>query len=263
MDERRECLNCGRKGHSTRDCVLPIISAGIVLMRKLESKPIEFLFIRRRSSFNYVEFVRGNYNVNDKVYIKQMLENMTINERQQLRSENFDKIWKDMWIIPENEDDTTRNYHNARNKFNELVNHKEHNLNSLDAETGCVWIEPEWGIPKGRRNFGESLYECSIREFQEETGIPQSSYKLLDISSFEEMFTGSNKVKYHHIYNMAYLINYELDVKIDPDNFDQAREVSDIRWVTYDQICLLVRSYNSEKLAMMAEIKEAAEEFFA
>ena len=32
---------------------------------------------------------------------------------------------KNMWIIPEEEDDTTRNYHNARNKFNELVNHKE------------------------------------------------------------------------------------------------------------------------------------------
>ena len=69
MDDKRECLNCGRRGHSTRDCVLPIISAGIVLMRKLNQRPIEYLFIRRRSSFNYVEFVRGNYNVNDHVYI--------------------------------------------------------------------------------------------------------------------------------------------------------------------------------------------------
>ena len=264
MDDRRECLNCGRRGHSTRDCILPIISAGIVLMRKRRMMPIEYLFIRRRSSFNYVEFVRGNYNVNDKVYIMDMLRNMTVSERKKLLEcmDNFEKIWKDMWIIPEDEEDTTRNYNNARNKFNELVNHKENNFLKLHHQTGCIWLEPEWGIPKGRRNFGESLNNCSIREFQEETGISPDSYKILDTSTFEELFTGSNNVKYHHIYSLAVLTDNELEIGIDKNNFEQVREVGDIAWLTFDQICLVVRKSCIEKMHMLGDIRDFAEDYF-
>ena len=193
-----------------------------------------------------------------------MLRNMTIYERKKLvdHTDNFEKIWKDMWIIPEEEEDTTRNFNNARNKFNELVNHREHSFQKLHNQTGCIWLEPEWGIPKGRRNFGENLHNCAIREFQEETGISSESYEILDTQTFEELFTGSNKVKYHHIYSLAVLTNSGLEIGIDKNNFEQVREVGDIAWLTYDQVCLVIRKSNVEKLDMMNDIQDYAVEYF-
>jgi ADP-ribose pyrophosphatase YjhB (NUDIX family) len=53
------------------------------------------------------------------------------------------------------------------------------NLNQLIDESNKydVWSEPEWGFPKGRRNYQEKDYECAVREFCEETGYKQSVLK--------------------------------------------------------------------------------------
>ena len=61
------------------------------------------------------------------------------------------------------------------------------------------------GISKGRRNLKESDYDCAIREFQEETGIKEGEYYILkNIKPVEEIFYGSNNIRYKHIY---YIIN--------------------------------------------------------
>jgi ADP-ribose pyrophosphatase YjhB (NUDIX family) len=65
-------------------------------------------------------------------------------------------------------------------------------------------IVPEWGFPKGRRNMSkESGLECALRELREETGIKQNIAEVLKVKPFEEVFTGSNGVRYKHIYYVA------------------------------------------------------------
>ena len=46
-------------------------------------------------------------------------------------------------------------------------------LNDLIEESSKYerWEEPEWGFPKGRRNYQEKDYDCAMREFTEETGL--------------------------------------------------------------------------------------------
>ena len=46
----------------------------------------------------------------------------------------------------------------------------EYTLTSLINESTTAWDVPEWGIPKGRRNYQEKDLQCGLREFEEETG---------------------------------------------------------------------------------------------
>ena len=72
----------------------------------------------------------------------------------------------------------------------------------LMKNTGC--IVPEWGFPKGRRNMsGETGLECALRELREETGIRESSLDIAQGKPFEEVYTGSNGVRYKHVYYVA------------------------------------------------------------
>jgi ADP-ribose pyrophosphatase YjhB (NUDIX family) len=69
---------------------------------------------------------------------------------------------------------------------------------------GCDVVVPEWGFPKGRRNrCGETGLECALRELQEETGIHRSRIEIAPGKPFEEVFTGSNGVRYRHVYYAA------------------------------------------------------------
>jgi 8-oxo-dGTP pyrophosphatase MutT (NUDIX family) len=45
-------------------------------------------------------------------------------------------------------------------------------------------MEPEWGFPKGRRNYNEKDIDCALREFSEETGY--SKYSLKNIENIQQ-----------------------------------------------------------------------------
>ena len=75
-----------------------------------------------------------------------------------------------------------------------IKKHKLHLFNNT-----IHWDEPEWGFPKGRRNYKEKDLECALREFEEETGIQKSSLTIIkNLNPFEEIFTGSNLKSYKH-----------------------------------------------------------------
>ena len=53
-----------------------------------------------------------------------------------------------------------------------------YDLESLIAESNTNWKTPEWGFPKGRRNYQETDIKCAFREFYEETGYDKDSLKI-------------------------------------------------------------------------------------
>ena len=57
-----------------------------------------------------------------------------------------------------------------------LKSSKEYNLKSLIDESKTNWKMPEWGFPKGRRNYQENDISCALREFEEETGYHRRKY---------------------------------------------------------------------------------------
>ncbi len=55
-------------------------------------------------------------------------------------------------------------------------------------------MEPEWGFPKGRRIRCESDLDCALREFNEETNIPQDSIHVFKNIVLSETFRGTNDI---------------------------------------------------------------------
>ena len=71
----------------------------------------------------------------------------------------------------------------------------------------------------------------------------------MNIHPFEELFMGSNKVRYKHKYYMGQ-INKKIQLMISSDN----NEVRDIQWFTARQAFLKIRDYNFEKRLMIKNI---------
>ena len=106
------------------------------------------------------------------------------------------------------------------------------------------YIEPEWGFPKGRRNYQEKDIMCVIREFEEETGYTKNDIMVINnILPLEEIFTGSNYKSYKHRYYLA-----QVNENIKPIDKFQESEVSCIEWKTINEIINIIRNYNLEKI---------------
>lgn len=257
MSSDNYCNNCGKDGHSYSQCKMPITSVGIIAYR-INNSQKEYLMIRRKDTLGFIDFMRGKYSVNNKDYIMNMLKQMTQDEKTKLDSLSFDELWLSVWGNNRLSNQYKQEETVSRNKFqvikDGIYNKKGfYNLNTLIEESKqyTQWEEPEWGFPKGRRNFQEKDYDCALREFKEETGVPvESLHSIQNIFPFEENFTGSNYKSYKHKYYITYM-DYEktlLSYKYDK------MEVSKIEWKSLKQCIECMRPYNLEKQHMLTNL---------
>jgi 8-oxo-dGTP pyrophosphatase MutT (NUDIX family) len=256
------CNNCGKQGHLFHQCKLSIISYGVIVFRYVNDK-VQFLMIRRKDSFGYIDFIRGKYSINNIQHIQNIVNEMSVDEKKSILNENFENLWKMMW------GETTNNqYKNEQiiscKKFDSLKNgilvkNEVINLETIVNNSNSNWLETEWEFPKGRRNFQEKDLDCAIREFEEETGI--SSQQLIMVENmlpFEEIFIGTNHKSYKHKYFLAYMKNSNSDEEL--HNF-QKTEVSKIEWKTIDECLQAIRPYNLEKKKIITNIYKVLEEY--
>ena len=242
------CNNCGKSGHLYHNCKYPIISIGIITFRNINNK-IEYLMIKRKDSLGYVEFMRGKYPIYNEMYIQNIFNEMTLKEKENIKNKTFDELWNDLWgelngIQYRSEEKI------SRDKYNFLQ--EKDTLETYINNSNTHWIDPEWGFPKGRRNYQEKDVSCAIREFEEETGYNKHEITLVNnIIPYEEIFTGSNLKSYKHKYFLAYMNNCEKDVTL---NNYQKSEVSEIKWATYEECLNLIRPYNLEKIELLTKI---------
>jgi len=254
------CNNCGKHGHLFHHCKLPITSHGVIVFRS-SLEGLQFLMIRRKDSYGYIDFIRGKYSNQNISQIQKMIDQMSNDEKMRLLEHNFDVLWKMMW--------GENNYIQYRSeeavsskKFESLKNGVEVNgtiytLEQLIQESKTTWKETEWEFPKGRRNFQEKDFECATREFEEETGISRDSICFIDnMLPFEEMYIGSNLKSYKHKYYLAYM-NHTSDALL---NY-QKTEVSKLEWKTIEDCISAIRPYNLEKIQMIQHINHALKEY--
>lgn len=258
-NNKQFCNNCGKQGHIYSQCKLPITSIGIVTYR-INNGEIEYLMICRKNTLGFIDFMRGKYSIYNKDYIMNMFKQMTQHEKQLLRTKTFSELWSEIW----GGDDTISTQYKleenvSNDKFKTLCcgiysKQEFYNLQTLLEESNVYekWTEPEWGFPKGRRNYQEKDYECAIREFSEETGYDSRCLvKINNLLPFEEIFTGSNYKSYKHKYFLA-CMEFEKSLQRTFD-FDTS-EISKIQWKTFDDCMNSIRVYNLEKKKMMNKI---------
>jgi 8-oxo-dGTP pyrophosphatase MutT (NUDIX family) len=250
-----ECVNCGKFGHTFRDCKGPVMSFGICAVKFVQEKPM-YLMIRRRDSLAYVEFLRGKYKMDAADYIQLLINGMTLEERQRLLSMSFDKLWETLW-----NNQNTRQFRTeceiARRTFEALKNTGDYYgklLSTYVSQASSQWNEPEWGFPKGRRALHETELGCALREFNEETGLSQKCVHILkDEASRVEEYTGTNGIPYKQVYFLG-ICSSENDAIHQPHNRVMNREVGAIGWFSYEDAVVKIRHTNTEKRAMLTAL---------
>ena len=131
-----------------------------------------------------------------------------------------------------------------------------YNLESLIKLSDKSWDMPEWGFPKGRRNYQEKDLICALREFEEETGYSKISLKLIqNIIPFEEIFTGSNYKSYKHKYFVGHISDYNSSSGF------QESEVSKMKWLNLEDCIKLIRPYNFERIQIIKNIDKVLHKY--
>ena len=256
------CGNCGNMGHTYRRCKFPITSCGVILYKinpaYLEDNSLDkyqYLLIQRKDTLGFVEFMRGKYDELNKDYIIKLFETMTIGEVDRINNHTFDELWNMLWLNKNIKQYQTE-YEISKKKFLNLKESKYFSFSKLLEVSKIQYIEKEWGFPKGRRNLKETDYDCALREFEEETNYQEEDYSILrNIKPVEEIFYGSNNIKYKHIYYIAKSVRTK-ELGVDPNNYFQFTEVSNISWFTLQESLEIIRSYNVEKKAVLNKVNK-------
>ena len=242
------CNNCDKQGHHFHQCRLPITSLGVILFRIHEEK-LQFLMIRRKDTFGYIDIMRGKYSMSNMTQLQTIVDEMTFAEKERLTTTPFSMLWKQMWA-------DTAHYNNEEtpaSKKCELIkkglNEDGISLYELIRKSTTNWTETEWEFPKGRRERKEKEIQCALREFEEETGIGRNKITIIEnLFPFEETYIGTNFKSYKHKYFLAYTKD-----KTSLNNF-QKSEVSKLEWTTYEDCMLCIRPYHLEKKKIITNI---------
>ena len=255
MSKKYKCINCGKPGHFYKYCLKPLTSYGLLCFRKnIKGDNYELIMVRRKYTIGFIEFLRGKYDINNYNYIKKLFNLMTIEEKMKIKNiMNFDKLRNSIDMNRIN--NYKKEYDNAKNKFKYLKD-KDIVIKLINLSFNN-WDYPEWGIPKGRRNYqDESDLDCAIREFSEETNIDINDLKIYkNILPLEEVYTGINNIKYKHVYYISILDdktnNKYNNIEININNYNQFTEIGDINWYTENECRDLIRYYYFKKIKII------------
>jgi hypothetical protein len=236
------CNNCGQANHSFRDCRVPITSNGIIHYHKGK-----YMLIRRQKTLGYVDFMRGRYVLQNRPYITNLIDEMTVEEKKDLLEQDFTALSRAMWNS-DHEDAF------AREKFTSIKGSGV--LAELIASSATRWDCQEWGFPKGRRNSHESDITSALREYEEETGYDRRAVQLIrNLLPYEEIFVGSNYKAYKH----KYFVGFGVPLEVRPY---QVAEVSAVAWMTYDEAMAAIRPYNTERKACLTQVQRLIRTYF-
>jgi 8-oxo-dGTP pyrophosphatase MutT (NUDIX family) len=256
------CNNCGKQGHLFHQCKLPITSYGIVVFRN-SIDGLQFLMIRRKNSYGFIDFIRGKYSPYNIEQLKSIIDEMSIIEKQKLLEMSFENLWVEMWGETNFSNNQFKNEENVSKKKFELlkegiiISDTNISLKSLVIDSITKWNETEWEFPKGRRNQKEKDIDCALREFEEETGIDKNKLTIIEnLMPFEETFIGSNHKSYKHKYFLAYIDDEDEQLH----NF-QKTEVSKLEWMTFHKCLESIRPYNLEKKELITNINKVLQEY--
>jgi 8-oxo-dGTP pyrophosphatase MutT (NUDIX family) len=206
------------------------MSYGVAVVRQAPAarSGLEVLLVQRRYTYEFSEFVHGKYAARCPRKVATMLNNMSVDERLDVYSLNFDQMWYRVWLDAERGD----LYRKKLAKFHAVWLRDDGGslLRRLVREAHGI-PAPRWDFPKGRRRTPkEPDVNCAVREFEEETGIAKADYRLLP--------RFRRRLVYRHI-GVTYvsvlfvaLARRDVTPAVDFAHGHQVAEVGDVRWMS-------------------------------
>lgn len=197
-------------------------SYGIAICRINNNVP-QILLCRRRVTYEYNEFVTGKYNINNWSKIYELINSMTANEKINIKSLDFNKIW---WHNSLRNVDT--NFaDDCKLKFDTNFSIDRGTSRLIDLINKSQDAELLWEIPKGRSGRNEKTLDTAIRETSEEVGVNSSDYRIIfDINTFKYTTT-AYKVQYKFEFYIANYTGAYVDLSF---NNRHNYEIDAVRW---------------------------------
>jgi len=258
------CNNCFEKGHYYKNCTKPLMSYGLCCYKNIDNEYF-FLMVMRKNTYTYIEFIRGLYDILDYDYIKILFDKMTNEEKFKIKTENYKKLWNDIWMITNNDEIKNKTeFYKGIIKFNILKNGFYHNnkkyiLDSFIDNSNNNYDTPEWYFPKGKRNPNEDIISTSLREFVEETNMIKDDIKIYKNYKFEEIHTSSNNKTYKTVFFLSeYYKNHDIII----ENFNNKKnefqlvEIGDIKWISLNNLNKYFRPYENSKKELIIQLKK-------
>jgi 8-oxo-dGTP pyrophosphatase MutT (NUDIX family) len=209
------------------------ISFGIILVRiNPETFRSEAVLVRGRYSYEYAEFIHGNYP--DKRAACELLDAMSMEERLDIYSLNFNQMWYRVWLMSGRREFFNKKFAKFWTTWmrDDSGDYLRQLIRSSRSHPGG---NSRWEFPKGRRaSFHEPALSCAIREFEEETGISKQDYLVLPECKHRISFTHMG-TRYNYIYYVA-VARRDLEPQINLRTLNQVSEVSEVRWMNIEQI---------------------------
>lgn len=120
-----------------------------------------------------------------------------------------------------------------------------------DGGVLMIYRRGKWDLPKGKRDDGESIEDCAVREIIEETGLPE--LKIVDkiCETFHVYAQGGVELlKTTHWYNMKSKKSFELHPQ-------KEENILEARWVAEKKIGMYMhQSYEAVKEVLRASGKQ-------
>jgi ADP-ribose pyrophosphatase YjhB (NUDIX family) len=213
---------------------------------------IEYLMICRSNTFGYIDFIKGNYSLNNLEHVQVLINEMTISEKNDILTLSFEELYRRLTKpskhhINVRNDESKKKFESLRNGLN--ISGEIITLQIMIDYSDSQWINNEWEFPKGRKNYKEKDLDCAKREFQEETGISSTNLQIINnVMPFEEIFIGSNQKCYKNVYYLGII-----DTEVDLTNY-QETEVSIMEWKSYNDCIESIRDYNVEKSCLLTNV---------
>lgn len=226
-------------------------SYGLACCRYGAAGDLEFLLIHKRVSFCFIEFVNGRYRRGDKARLHFLFSGMTNDEKIDVWSLDFTRMWFRIWLIDADNKRTDRDhyekYRSRRAYFKDCHLEGDKTGTALRAAlkaTNCS--NTIWELPKGRPNSAAELpLNCALREFKEETGFGPDNYTLLPAEPTLCTIIHADNVKYISNYYVAMArpgtgILAPIHLDYSNDSLHQLAEVIDIKWVSIKEMANMV-----------------------
>lgn len=206
-------------------------SFGIILCRLNKLKQVEFLLVRKRCTYEFVDFVMGKYSTHKyqkfgyKI-VDDIVKHMTPEELKLVKNGDFNTMWDHIFPIHKHAVPSKYAY-----MFNSEFNGRELELRRLTDEV-TVRNQTLWEVPKGAKHtMHESNIICAMRELEEETGIRKNNYQIIPDAS-RKLQIRDNGIEYNYIFYIALTTNFESAL---PVNYE-TNEICDYRWFTIENI---------------------------
>lgn len=205
----------------------PITSHGCICRFHGDISEPEYLLIYREVSFEYIDFISGNYR-NSSLYF--LFQGLSPKEREKILSSSFDELWHELY----HRDADGNAYQYAASRFKIIQPFLAQLLPILtyDINSRCFW-----SFPKGRVNYideiTESPIKCALREFKEETGGLELDLDCLVRSNpIIERYLGSNSKNYQTNY---FIFNLKQKLQLKDPSEAVLSECTEVRWMTLSQ----------------------------